>query len=254
MANNFSQDKQVSSVYLTKNFDRFKSNSFNREVKESRIKTLMESMQRQGYLKGKAIVVNEKWEIIDGHTRFYAARELGIPFYFEMWKGISADEIANYNQYQDDWGKLQYTLFWSKKGNENYKALKEFLETHPKCKVTQALVFLMGEPNAHPKTEAFQNGEFKVKSVKKAEEYYEKIERLAVLFPKAYGSKFISAIIACETRSKDFNFEEFYTKLKKFPDLLTPSVTTKSYLEKIDNLYNYHRKGKKVNLANIIKD
>ena len=64
---------------------------------------------------------------------------------------------------------------------------------------------------------------------------------LAIHHPKAYGSKCISALMCCEMRCKGFSFREFIEKLSKFPDKLTPSITTKGYLEKFEEVYNYHR-------------
>ena len=47
--------------------------------------------------------------------------------------------------------------------------------------------------------------------------------------------------MCCEMRCKGFSFREFIEKLAKFPDKLTPSITTKGYLEKFEEVYNYHR-------------
>ena len=249
------QDKQVASVYRSKNYDRYKSNKLNRDLKPAHLKEIMESMKKYGYIKGKPIIVNEKNEIIDGHHKFFCAKELGIPFEVQVVKGMVEEDIVLANQGQLNWNKTDFTNYYAKIGNENYIALKNFMEKYPKYHITQALILLMNEPNAHPKTKVFQNGEFKIASVKKAEEYALKIEKLASVFPKAYHGKFISALICCETRCKDFVFNEFYEKLRKFPDKLTPSITTKSYLEKFEEIYNYHRPNKKkIKLTNLMAD
>ena len=222
-------------------------------MKEWHIKELMEKMQKYGYLPNKAISVNEKNEIIDGHHRFHCAKELNIAFEVQVCKGLKSEDIIFANQGQQNWDKKDFTKYWANVGNENYIALRDFMAKYPKYHITQALILLMNEPNAHPKTKLFQNGDFKIKSVKKAEDYAQKIDLLAEVFPKAYQSKFISALICCETRCKEFNFNEFYEKLKKFPDKMTPSITTKSYLEKFHEIYNYHRpKAKMINLKDIM--
>jgi hypothetical protein len=253
MAN--SQDKQVGSIYRTTYYEKYKFNNFNRVIKEPHVRNLMEKMKLHGFLSNKAISVNEKMEIIDGHHRFLAARNLNIPILVQVCKGMKEDSILETNQDQVNWDKHDYTNYWAKRGNENYIALRDFMVKYPKFKITQSLILLSNEPNAHPKTDIFQKGNFKIKSVRKAEEYARQIIEVSTIFPKAFQSKFISAIIACDLRSQDFVFTEFIEKLKKFPDKLTPSITTKAYLEKFEDLYNYHRPKKHfVKLADIIRD
>ena len=236
-----SQDKQVASIFKTISYDRYKFNSLQRKIKESHVKELMESMKLHGFLTNKAISVNEKNEIIDGHHRYLAAKNLGFPILVQVSKGLNEASIIQANQLQENWDKHDFTNTYAIQGNPNYIALRDFMIKFPKFKITQSLILLMNEPNAHPKKKEFQSGKFKIASVKKAEEFALKIETLANHFPKAYQGKFISALICCETRCKGFSFSEFVEKLSKFPDKLTPSITTKGYLEKFEEVYNYHR-------------
>jgi hypothetical protein len=238
------QDKQVSSIYKTMFYDRYKFNSLQRDIKEWHVRDLMEKMKVHGFLTNKAISVNEKLEIIDGHHRYLAARNLKIPMLVQVCKGMTEESIIEANQDQLNWDKHDFTNTYAKKGNPNYIALKEFMEKFPKFKMTQALILLVNEPNAHPKTKVFQSGEFKIGSVRVAEELARKVEQIAMYFPKAYTSKCISALLCADLRCKEFSFKEFIEKLAKFPDKLTPSITTKGYLEKFEDLYNYHRNKK----------
>ena len=235
------QDKQVASIFKTMSYDRYKFNSLQRKIKEGHVKELMESMRTHGFLTNKAISVNEKNEIIDGHHRYLAAKNLGFPILVQVSKGLSENAIIQAHQLQDNWDKHDFTNTYAIQGNPNYIALRDFMIKFPKFKITQSLILLMNEPNAHPKKKEFQQGKFKVASVKKAEEFAVKIETLASYYAKAYQGKFISALICCETRCKGFSFSEFVEKLSKFPDKLTPSITTKGYLEKFEEVYNYHR-------------
>jgi hypothetical protein len=235
------QDKQVGSIFKTMSYDRYKFNSLQRKIKEGHVKELMESMRVHGFLTSKAISVNEKNEIIDGHHRYLAAKNLGFPLLVQVSKGLNEEAIIQANQLQENWDKHDFTNTYAIQGNPNYIALRDFMVKFPKFKITQSLILLMNEPNAHPKKKEFQQGKFKIASVKKAEELALKVETLANHFPKAYQGKFISALICCETRCKGFSFSEFVEKLSKFPDKLTPSISTKGYLEKFEEVYNYHR-------------
>jgi ParB-like nuclease domain len=248
-------DKQTGSIFKTKNFERFKFNDFNREIKEAHVKWLMEQMQKYGFIKGKQITCNEKYEIIDGHHRFVAAKRLNIPFEVQVIRGANEELLQKSNVGQLNWNKHNFTNYWAAKGNPHYIALRDFMEKYPQFHITQCLVFLANEPNAHPKTKDFQEGEFKIKSVAKAEEYANKVLKCMEIHPKANQSKFVSALICCETRCKQFKFKEFIDKLQKFPDMITPSITTASYLQKFEALYNYHRAKKNfVRLCDLSSD
>ena len=235
------QGKQVGSIITTTSYDSYKFKSLQRIIRESHVKELIEEMKTYGFAENKSISVNQKNEIIDGHHRFLAAKSLGIPMLVQVCKNTTKESIIRANKYQLNWDKHDFTNTYAKQGNPNYIALKEFMEKYPKFKMTQALILLVNEPNAHPKTKVFQSGEFKIGSIKKAEEIAKKIEEFATYHPKAYGSKCISALMCCEMRCKGFSFREFIEKLAKFPDKLTPSITTKGYLEKFEEVYNYHR-------------
>lgn len=238
------QDKQVGSIFRTIFYEKYKTNNFQRTMKEWHVKDLMEKMQKYGYLPNKAISVNERNEVIDGHHRLEAAKRLKIPVLVQVCKGLSEDAILESNQGQEDWDKHDFTNTFAKKGNKNYQAIIDFMAKYPKFKMTQTLVLLMNEPNAHPKTKDFQEGKFKVGSIESAEKNAKMIMEIANVFPKAYGSKFISAVIFCQSKVPGFRVSELIDKLTKFPDKLTPSITTLGYLEKIENLYNYHRQKK----------
>ena len=255
MAQNFSQDKQVGSIFRTIFYEKYKFNTYQRDIKEAHVKELMERMKEHGFLPNKAISVNEKFEIIDGHHRYLAAKNLGIPMLVQVCKGMKEEDIVEANQAQNDWGKDGFTNYWAKRGNVNYVALRDFMVKYPKIKMTQALMLLANEPNSHPTSKTFKAGKFQVKSVKKAEEFAVKVETCAKYFGKAYGSKFVSALLVAETRCHNWIFSEFIDKLAKFPDKLTPSITTKGYLERFEDIYNYHRvKKQHIKLIGLYKD
>ena len=99
------QDKQVASIYKTTFYDRYKFNSLQRTIKEWHVRDLMEKMKIHGFLTNKAISVNEKNEIIDGHHRYLAARNLKIPMLVQVCKGMTEDDILEANQDQLNWDK-----------------------------------------------------------------------------------------------------------------------------------------------------
>ena len=66
--------KEVATVYRTEDLSIFKTLKGNREVKENRKQTLIESIDKHGYITNP-IIVNERFEVIDGQGRLAACKE-----------------------------------------------------------------------------------------------------------------------------------------------------------------------------------
>jgi len=239
MSNN--QDKKVSENYQTKDYNRFKKTSENRIIDPLQVKKLKASMEIYGWAKGSVIQVNEKNEIIDGQHRFYAAQQIGIPILYSISKGSGEMEIQILNQNQKNWNKVNFVDFWANKGNLNYQAVKEFGNRNPKLKITQHLMLLMNEPHAHPDTNMFQSGDFKVASIEKAQLVADCLEQVEPFFPKnCYQSKFVAAMIKVILKKKVFKFSKFIKKLEKNRNLLYPCTTADAYIERFQEIYNYY--------------
>ena len=71
------QEKQVSSIYKTMFYDRYKFNSLQRIIKEWHVRDLMEKMKIHGFATNKAISVNEKNEIIEILFRLMTIKSVG---------------------------------------------------------------------------------------------------------------------------------------------------------------------------------
>ena len=67
-------DKKVMNVYSTENYRRFKKLLDNREVTPQRVNQIMKSIRDVGYIVSP-IIVNEKYEVIDGQGRLAAAEQ-----------------------------------------------------------------------------------------------------------------------------------------------------------------------------------
>jgi hypothetical protein len=93
--------------------------------------------------------------------------------------------------------------------------------------------------------ETFENGEFKVKNLKKAEEMADNITKLKPFFDKYYNkSIFVRAMVKVMTRKCDFVFDDFVHKVSLRPGSIHPCGTVEQYVEMVENIYNYKRKNK----------
>lgn len=77
------------------------------------------------------ILVNEKYEIIDGQGRFEALKVLGFPIKYVMQYGIGLDECIMMNTRSKDWDAIDYVYSFAEKGNQNYILLVNLLQNYP---------------------------------------------------------------------------------------------------------------------------
>ena len=249
MVKNNQEVKQINQVFITKNYEMFKFRNDNRQLKHYHITDLMSSMKEKGWVKGSYVIINEKNEIIDGQHRFESGKRLGLPIMFTIEKGTNFDDIQDLNQLQVNWGKSDHINGWVSKGNPSYIILDNFRKEFPEFKLTEQLMFL-GNTTIPIKKSIFTSGKFVVKSLKIGTELGNQFRELKPYFSEHYfKSIFVRSVLRLILNKKDvFDFSEFVHKVKIRPTNLVPCGTTDQYTQMIENIYNFQRKGGKVNL------
>lgn len=84
-------------VLMSNDYSIFKIHKANRDVDPVNIKTIEEGMKKKFLLSSFPIVVNKNYEIMDGQTRFYAARNLKQPIYYIVDENIKIEDVAQLN-------------------------------------------------------------------------------------------------------------------------------------------------------------
>lgn len=100
-------------VYTTKKYDLFVFNAENREVSPKRVEAIKQSIESVGYIRNP-IIVNEKFEIMDGQGRFTVLKNAGMPIEFIVEPGIGADEFRALNMRQTNWTVKDFIHSYSK--------------------------------------------------------------------------------------------------------------------------------------------
>lgn len=233
---------QEMQVLSTTNYNLFKSLNGNRDLNRLHLQRLISSM-KENYL-FTLIVVNEKYQIIDGQHRFEACKELGLPLYYVKVKGYGLREVQILNVNAKNWNADDFLAGFCDLGLQDYIAYRDFKAKygfgHYECQV-----LLSGETSGGKK-EAFYDGTFKVKNLKEAIAIAEKLQEIAPYYAGYNRRSFIYAIIAM-LKNPDFVWDEFVKKVILQPMRLVDCTTTNNYRALIEEIYNY-RRSKKVNL------
>lgn len=114
-------------IYETDNYDIFKGMEGNRPVKDGRVNKIVESINKVGYVLSP-ILVNEKYEVIDGQGRLAALERLKLPVHYMIQEGIGIEECRQMNIHQSNWKNYDYVCSYAVRGNEDYQRLQSLLD------------------------------------------------------------------------------------------------------------------------------
>lgn len=247
-------------VYKTKEYHRFKTLTGNRPKNLQHVERLRISIEENGMLINP-VMVNEKFEIIDGQHRFDGAVKTNEFIYVQFVFGYDIDKVHALNQNQSNWNSKDYMNGYAEMGLKDYIDLRNFYEKHEVFNITDCITMCSNvtsiaqyqisekirkdRPTSSP-TMTFNEGTWKVKDLEKANYYAEQLKRVGEFFDGYNKTSFVGTMIGLMNRD-DFDMEEFVRKLSMRPHILSASASRDQYRALIEDVYN-HRRREKVNL------
>ena len=115
-------------IMVTENYDMFKKIGGNRKLNKANYAKIVKSMKEEQLI--IPIVVNEKYEIIDGQHRYTACKDLGKPVYFYMVRGYGLNQVKRANIASSNWKKENYLDMFIAEKNEVYIEFEEIKERY----------------------------------------------------------------------------------------------------------------------------
>ncbi len=234
-------------VHTTKNYSLFKTLNGNRDVNELHLKRLKESMRKNHLM--TIIMVNERFEIIDGQHRFMASQELKLPINYIVSKSYGLKETQILNANMRDWTIADYVAGYCDLGYQDYEIYRDFIQQYGFTNQV-ALYLLSGEfTDGTAEVSAstkFKVGEFKVVDLNVAKKMADKIMMIEPYYKGFLRRSFVFALVGM-LKKENFEFTEFLAKLKQQPTTLQDCTGVTQYKSLIEEIYNYRRR-EKVNL------
>ena len=235
------RDSETATVYTTTDYFKFKSIEGNRKKNLLHLKRLKKSIQEK--LLFTVIIINEKFEIIDGQHRFDVLSELGLPVNYIICNGYKLNEVHVLNQNAKTWNADDFMNGYCDLGYQDYIEYRNFKEKyklgHHECGRLLTGVYL-------DTLKVFNEGNFKIKSLNNATKIIEKIFMTSAYYKGYKRRSYIYAMITL-LKNKNFSFTEFLQKLKNQPTAMVDCTNTEQYISLIEEIYNY-RRHQKVNL------
>lgn len=230
-------------IKRTKDYGRFKIITGNRALDMKHVERLKASIESHDLF--SPILVNEKYEVIDGQHRFEALKQLGRSIKYMVVDGYGIKEVQLLNTHSKNWTTDDFADCYIAQGVKDYRIYKEFKQSY-RFNHNVLLSVLGGTGNRNDTGIAFKNGEFRVKNIDAAASIFEKVNICGKYYAGHKRRSFIYALIQCLT-NKQFSFEEFEAKLKYQANKLVDCTTVKQYIALIEEVYNFKRR-EKINL------
>lgn len=135
------QDKLANEIYQTTDYNRFKIMNGNRNINKQHLERIKLNILKKYVM--SPILVNERFEIVDGQHRFTALKELKMPVFYYVIPGLTIDECQLLNSYSSNWTSMDYIKSFSRIGNKNYQLIMKFIEAYPFIQNAYTIIYLL---------------------------------------------------------------------------------------------------------------
>jgi len=136
-------------IKKTTDYNQFKRAIGNRDIDESLVQKIQQSVQLKDLLMYNPIIVNENMEIIDGQHTLEAARRSNKPIYYMISVGANINDIARLNVNKKSWLTTDYVKSYVERGYDDYKILFSFMRKYGISAGTAGLL-LTGDESSTP--------------------------------------------------------------------------------------------------------
>lgn len=219
-------------IKLTREYDRFKRIKGNRMVSAGHTKTLTELLEtKPEILSYNPILVNEKFEVIDGQHRLEAAIAAEVPVYYILKAGLKLVDVQDLNSGAKPWAPMDYAMSYKELGNLDYQLYIEFAEEYGYNHDILRTVLSQGQCNGSQ----FKKGKFQVTAVVEAEAFFTKLAEFAPFYKK-YKSRDFAYAFWRLFNNPDYHHSLMLSQLSKSATSDQGDVT--GYLREMEGIYN----------------
>lgn len=237
-------------IYVTTNYSQFSFLQGNRNIDKTNLVKILGSFRKEFLI--NPILVNEKFEIIDGQHRFTAAKQLSLPIYYYSVPNYKLKEVQSINSVGKVWKLKDFLDSYVNQGNLDYLKIMSFTKQFPKIKFKSVLALLsfritgqkqITQEGIHMKSSEFQNGIFEIVNYDKSVDFANKISSIEQYFEKCFDCRFIAAILPI-LNLEGYDHDLMLHKISQQRKSLFPCANAEQYREQLENIYNTRNQNK----------
>jgi len=228
-------------IYETHDYSLFKKLNGNRDIDKNHLEKIIKSMEKK-YLP-IPIIVNEKFEIIDGQHRIESCKKLKYPINYVVINGCRLDDVKLLNSNSKQWSLKDYLNAYCKTKNKTYIQVKKFINEYGFSIVDSLTMLSNTKSNQGIDQIKFKQGIYEIKDINKAREIAEKMLEVKPYFDRYKTRSFFLAMSEL-FHNKNYNHKKFIQKLSAYPTKLRCCSNKYDYLKNIEDIFNFNQKKK----------
>lgn len=235
--------EKVNLVFRTNEYGKFRKLDGNRSITDGRVQKIKKSIETVGYI-SSPIIVNEKFEIIDGQGRVEALKQLDMPIDYIVVKGAGLNECIALNINLKSWTLNDYIDSYAFTGNVSYQYLKQLQVEYRKeldiSVIVNAVTGSVDGGNNQLKSGRFFCDE---RMYNNARKILDTDLQILPSFQMVQGTKkyYFMAFNYCLI-DKEIEQARLIKQIKKYGHTLLAAPTMKFALEDFERIYNHSRK------------
>lgn len=243
-SNHTQKDTTVNTVRKTSNYSKFATLGGNRKLNELHLKRLLSSVMTSNLLSSNPILVNEKYQIIDGQHRFQVCKELGLPIYYLMTENLGLSEVQILNANTKNWKLDDYIDGYCDMGLPEYCYLQTQMRKTGYGMTILLAIFASGGVSGSS-IENLKSGVLELPHKNRGLVILQWINDFKKYYEGADRRTFVLALVQLFA-IKGYNHEKMIQKLQYQSMKLVDCTNTKTYLALLEEIYNFRERGEKL--------
>lgn len=224
----------------TTDYSMFKKLEGNRPVKNIRVRKIIASIKAVGYITSP-IIVNEKYEVIDGQGRLEALQELGLPVEYIVHEGIGIEECIAMNINQTNWSLPDYIDSYCQREFDSYLLLRDLMDKYPLANldtICTALFRIQSAPIVPIKDGTLVITQEQYEQAQEVLDYaYDLFQLLDKNTIKGSIYNLVQAVILCYNYP-EVNNKRLKQQISTYAHLANAWIDTDTCLQEVERLYN----------------
>lgn len=124
------EDVKNNVIQSTKSYEQFKLLDNNRAVDQYHVRRLVRTLgENPRTLAAQPILVNHKFQVIDGQHRLEACKQLNFPVFYIVVPNITISDTRMLNANQKTWTVSDFVKSFADGGDKNYQRYQELMES-----------------------------------------------------------------------------------------------------------------------------
>lgn len=227
-------------IQETTDYKKFNVLSANRDTARAHIEGIKKSIERNGnFTQFSPILVNEKFEIIDGQHRFTALTELGLPVFYIVTKGAGVAQAREMNKLNKGWAMMDWAKTYAVSGYRSYRNFLRLVEEYPSMSPTVLLQYAVGGYETGMFAE-FRDANLVLpdQALPGARARIDALSEAAEIVPEISNGTMAEAFLVAMS-TPGYNHKRMLNKLREVPKV-EKYASKQDNLRNLEDIYNYH--------------